>query len=135
MSQDAKATALPSLLDLAASVNSNGSNNHSANGSGGGSTTSNPDSTNSSALAAAIPLAQLLSNPGALNALTSLSALGGLSDLIGGLATLSGPPVQTTGAHRAKPSMNNRLPRGTGNPFEHQNNSKKFNERNKFNPY
>lgn len=137
MSQDASATALPSLpANLTSSNTSN--NGTAANGNDEEMSPSNSSSAVSglpSSLAAAIPLAQLLSKPGALNALSSLSALGGLTDLIGGLANLTGPPVQTTGAHRAKPTVNTRMTRGNGSPFENQNNSKKFNERNKFNPY
>lgn len=75
----------------------------------------------------AIPLAQLLTKPGALNALSSLSALGGLTDLLGGLANL-GPPVQTTGVHRSK-----NYPR-LRSPNSNSTNDKKS-DRNKFNPY
>ncbi|KAJ8961711.1 hypothetical protein NQ318_021311 [Aromia moschata] len=45
---------------------------------------SSQSSTAASPLASAIPIAQLLAKPGALNALTSLSALGGLTELLGG---------------------------------------------------
>lgn len=149
MAQDGSATSLPSLPATLTSLNTSNNtatatsnNNHNNNGTGGGSSPTNNSANSSSAvsalpssLAAAIPLAQLLSKPGALNALTSLSALGGLTDLLGGLANLTGPPVQTTGAHRAKPSINARGTRGTGAPYENQSNPKKFNERNKFNPY
>lgn len=143
MAQDANATSLPALPAITSS-----SNNSASTYDGTVSTVKNEGSspTNSSSvsslpntLAAAIPLAQLLSKPGALNALTSLSALGGLTDLLGGLATLTGPPVQTTGAHRAKPLVNTRgsgTRGGSGNtPFDNQSNVKKFTERNKFNPY
>ncbi|XP_035792978.1 poly(rC)-binding protein 3-like isoform X4 [Anopheles albimanus] len=84
-------------------------------------------------LATAIPLAQLLSKPGALNALTSLSALGGLTDLLGNLSsgTTAVTPIQTTGVNRTKtarmrsPNTNNSL----------NGDSSKKSERNKFNPY
>lgn len=74
-------------------------------------------------------MAQLLAKPGALNALSSLSALGGLTDLLGGLANL-GPPVQTTGVHRSK----NFTPR-LRSPNNTNSNDGKKNDRNKFNPY
>ncbi|XP_052861986.1 poly(rC)-binding protein 3 isoform X2 [Anopheles cruzii] len=84
-------------------------------------------------LATAIPLAQLLSKPGALNALTSLSALGGLTDLLGNLSSgaTAVTPIQTTGVNRSKttrmrsPNTNNSL----------NGDSSKKSERNKFNPY
>lgn len=82
-------------------------------------------------MASAIPLAQLLTKPGALNALTSLSALGGLTDLLGGLASnIGGPPVQTTGVHRQK----NFTPR-VRSPNSNSMNERGRNDRNKFNPY
>lgn len=83
------------------------------------------------ALASAIPLAQLLAKPGALNALTSLSALGGLTDLLGNLSSL-GPPVQTTGVHRAK-TLTSRPRPATNNP--NSLDPKLRSERSKFNPY
>ncbi|XP_070499470.1 poly(rC)-binding protein 3 isoform X2 [Chironomus tepperi] len=89
---------------------------------------------NAAALASAIPLAQLLSKPGALNALTSLTALGGLTDLLGGLSNL-GPPVQTTGVHRAKQFTSRQRP-NTNNPNINSNDVNKLkSERSKFNPY
>lgn len=93
---------------------------------------SSQSSTAASPLASAIPLAQLLAKPGALNALTSLSALGGLTELLG--AQAGAPPVQTTGVHRTHKSYTPRLrsPGGSGGPSE---GSKLKNERNKFNPY
>uniref|UniRef100_A0A336MFK0 CSON014746 protein n=1 Tax=Culicoides sonorensis TaxID=179676 RepID=A0A336MFK0_CULSO len=149
LAQDASATSLPSLpptLTSSSKSTLNTSQTTCSNGTSTNAGSSPPSSTSSSlaglpsSLAAAIPLAQLLSKPGALNALTSLSALGGLTDLLGGLATLTGPPVQTTGAHRVKPNVGTRagVTRTStgGNSFEHQSNNKKFtNERNKFNPY
>jgi len=100
-------------------------NSPSTGGSSQSSTAANP-------LASAIPLAQLLAKPGALNALTSLSALGGLTELLG--AQGGAPPVQTTGVHRTHKSYAPRLrsPGGGGGPSE---GSKLKNERNKFNPY
>lgn len=80
-------------------------------------------------MVSAIPLAQLLTKPGALSALSSLSALGGLTDLLGGLASIGGPPIQTTGVHRAKnfgPRV--RSPNSSSNP-------ERRNDRNKYNPY
>jgi len=103
--------------------------NNASNGNGSSSTTSSSTisaSTPPNPLASAIPLAQLLAKPGALNALTSLTALGGLSDLLGGLANI-GPPVQTTGVHRNK---NFRSPNSNTN-----NDNNKKGDRNKFNPY
>ncbi|CAO1319132.1 unnamed protein product [Diamesa hyperborea] len=107
--------------------------NNNGGGGGGGNPSSSPTSNAlaSSTLASAIPLAQLLSKPGALNALTSLTALGGLTDLLGGLSNL-GPPVQTTGVHRAK-NYNNRT-RSSNNSSNNEMNKTK-NERSKFNPY
>ncbi|XP_059226946.1 poly(rC)-binding protein 3 isoform X4 [Stomoxys calcitrans] len=90
----------------------------------------NPLAAAASSLATAIPLAQLLAKPGALNALTSLTALGSLSDLLGGLATLGGPPVQTTGVNRTKSFASSRFRNhnadGSAEPEK---------ARNKFNPY
>ncbi|XP_075161240.1 poly(rC)-binding protein mub isoform X1 [Haematobia irritans] len=92
--------------------------------------TANPLAAAATSLATAIPLAQLLAKPGALNALTSLTALGSLSDLLGGLATLSGPPVQTTGVNRSKSFASSRFRQhnadGSAEPEK---------ARNKFNPY
>ncbi|XP_031334966.1 poly(rC)-binding protein 3 isoform X2 [Photinus pyralis] len=100
-------------------------NSPSTGGSSQSSTAANP-------LASAIPLAQLLTKPGALNALTSLSALGGLTELLG--AQGGAPPVQTTGVHRTHKNYAPRLrsPGGGGGPSE---GSKLKSERNKFNPY
>lgn len=104
------------------------------NVTGGANATGPPSTdaaTSAAALASAIPLAQLLSKPGALNALTSLTALGGLTDLLGGLTNL-GPPVQTTGVHRAKAF--NARPRPSNNAASNDMNKLKS-ERSKFNPY
>lgn len=92
---------------------------------------SSQSSTAASPLASAIPLAQLLAKPGALNALTSLSALGGLTELLG--TQVGVPPVQTTGVHRTHKSYTPRLrsPSGSGA----SEGSKLKSERNKFNPY
>jgi len=77
----------------------------------------------------AIPLANLLKNPGALNALSALtninlSSLGGLQELLGGNGT-----VQTTGVHK-KPyaARGMRAPPGGSSPPRDQ-------KRNKFQPY
>ncbi|CAD7005958.1 unnamed protein product [Ceratitis capitata] len=104
--------------------------NNCANGqvNNGGSGNNN----NVSSLATAIPLAQLLSKPGALNALSSLTALGGLTDLLGGLATLNGPPIQTTGVHRTKSFASTRF-RSHNHAGDGNADSEKT--RNKFNPY
>lgn len=113
-------------------------NNQTSPNTNGGNPSSQPALTASSSsssttsninpLASAIPLAQLLAKPGALNALNSLSALGGLTDLLGGLVNIGSPPIQTTGVHRTK----NYTPRirspGNGN-------MEKKGDRNKFNPY
>lgn len=82
-----------------------------------------------SPLASAIPLAQLLAKPGALNALTSLSALGGLTELLSG-AQGGQQHVQTTGVHRKNYTPRLRSPGGSGQSEQ----SKMKNER-KFNPY
>ncbi|XP_031618257.1 poly(rC)-binding protein 3 isoform X2 [Contarinia nasturtii] len=80
-------------------------------------------------LASAIPLAQLLTKPGALNALQSLTALSSLTDILGGLANLSaGPPIQTTGVHRGKHLASRVRTTNTANV-------EKKADRNKFNPY
>ena len=111
------------------SNNVNAPTNPPANG--GANTTGSTDAaTSAAALASAIPLAQLLSKPGALNALTSLTALGGLTDLLGGLTNL-GPPVQTTGVHRTK--VFNARARPSNNTAS--NDMNKLKERSKFNPY
>lgn len=77
----------------------------------------------------AIPLANLLKNPGALNALSALtninlSSLGGLQELLGGNGS-----VQTTGVHK-KPyaARGMRAPPGGSSPPRDQ-------KRNKFQPY
>lgn len=120
-------------------TNGSGATNNSNSGSsptnisGGAANATGPtstDATSAAALASAIPLAQLLSKPGALNALSSLTALGGLTDLLGGLTNL-GPPVQTTGVHRAKAF--NARPRPSSNAAN--NDMNKLKERSKFNPY
>ncbi|CAH2007396.1 unnamed protein product [Acanthoscelides obtectus] len=108
--------------------------------SAGSNSTSNGGSTTAAAtsLASAIPIAQLLAKPGALNALTSLSALGGLSELLG--ATVAGaaggpPPVQTTGVthrHGGGKGFTPRMRSPGGGPSD---GSKLKSERNKFNPY
>lgn len=96
-----------------------------------GGSSSGPAPSATSPLASAIPLAQLLAKPGALNALSSLSALGGLTELLG--AQSGGAPVQTTGVHRAhKPyAPRMRSPGGQAGPAD----GPKLKERNKFNPY
>lgn len=102
-------------------------------------------------LASAIPLAQLLTKPGALNALSSLSALGGLTDLLGGLVNMgagvgaagtavaaggsggggSGASIQTTGVHR---QSNKTFAPRMRSPNGNSSDSRKS-DRNKFNPY
>ncbi|XP_054282178.1 poly(rC)-binding protein 3-like isoform X2 [Macrosteles quadrilineatus] len=97
------------------------------NPSASGSTASNSTSASGTPnpLASAIPLAQLLAKPGALNALSSLTALGGLTDFLGG----SNPPVQTTGVHRSK-TYQPRAPRSPSG-----GDGKVKSERSKFAPY
>nr|CAD7589430.1 unnamed protein product [Timema genevievae] len=73
----------------------------------------------------------LLSKPGALNALSSLSALGGLTELLGGSHS---SPVQTTGVHRSHKTYTPRL-RSPGSGMGPQDNSKLKSERSKFAPY
>ncbi|KAL1505954.1 hypothetical protein ABEB36_005397 [Hypothenemus hampei] len=105
-----------------ANLESQGSPNASSSNS-----TSTSAATATSSLASAIPLAQLLAKPGALNALTSLSALGGLTELLGAQASAATAPVQTTGVHRSHKSSSNYGRSSEG--------SKLKNERNKYNPY
>ncbi|XP_066150563.1 poly(rC)-binding protein 3 isoform X3 [Euwallacea fornicatus] len=82
-----------------------------------------------SSLASAIPIAQLLAKPGALNALTSLSTLGGLTELLSAQAGASAAPVQTTGVHRSHKSS-------SSSSYGRSNEGHKLkNERNKYNPY
>lgn len=90
---------------------------------------SNSTSTNAatSSLASAIPLAQLLTKPGALNALSSLSALGGLTELLGAQTGAAAAPVQTTGVHRSHKSSSSYGRSNEGHKLK--------NERNKYNPY
>ncbi|XP_030762032.1 poly(rC)-binding protein 3 isoform X4 [Sitophilus oryzae] len=104
-----------------ANLESQGSPN--ASGSNSTSTTAA-----TSPLASAIPLAQLLAKPGALNALTSLSALGGLTELLGAGTGSTTAPIQTTGVHRPHKSSSS-----YGRSSEQG--SKLKSERNKFNPY
>ncbi|XP_055856500.1 poly(rC)-binding protein 3 isoform X1 [Episyrphus balteatus] len=109
--------------------NTNNSNNNLNNSNGNGNTNNSSNNSTSNSLASAIPLAQLLAKPGALNALSSLTALNGLTDLLGGLANL-GPPVQTTGVHRSKTYQPRFRSHG-----DSTNSDDKKPERNKFNPY
>lgn len=105
---------------------------NSPNTGGSSQSSTTTASTTASPLASAIPIAQLLTKPGALNALSSLTALGGLSELLSGQG--SAPQVQTTGVHRTHKSYTPRLrsPGGSGGPGD---GSKLKSERNKFNPY
>lgn len=114
-----------------ASPNANGGNPNSQTAltaSSSSSSSSSSSNTSNNPLASAIPLAQLLAKPGALNALTSLTALGGLTDLLGGLTNVGGPPIQTTGVHRNK-SFTSRI------RASNSTNVEKKADRNKFNPY
>ncbi|XP_067647386.1 poly(rC)-binding protein 3 isoform X2 [Eurosta solidaginis] len=108
-------------------LNSNNSNNNSSSNN----PFSNPfsNSTAVSSLASAMPLVQLLTKAGGLNALTSLSALGGLTDLLGGLATLNAVPLQSIGVHRSKSFGSNRARN------QNDGNTDSDKPRNKFNPY
>ncbi len=125
--------------EQAGSSPTNGTNTSSTNAS---SVTTTPNVTtadgmpqNAAALASAIPLAQLLSKPGALNALTSLTALGGLSDLLGSMSGL-GPTVQTTGVHRTKALTQRPRPASNNSNSINSNDMNKLrSERSKFNPY
>ncbi|CAG9854545.1 unnamed protein product [Phyllotreta striolata] len=103
-------------------------NSPNTGGTGQSSTTTTASA--ASPLASAIPIAQLLAKPGALNALSSLTALGGLTELLAGQGGGS-PSIQTTGVHRPHKSYTPRL-RSPGGGNE---GSKVKNERNKFNPY
>lgn len=104
-------------------------NSPTSGGSNPGSNSSGPPSTANSPLASAIPLAQLLAKPGALNALSNLTALGGLSELLGGLS--GGAPVQTTGVHRLHNKGYTQRMRSPGGGA----NDAKKSDRNKFQPY
>lgn len=119
------------MTNNSSSVNATPSPPNVTSGANNTGSSSADAATSAAALASAIPLAQLLSKPGALNALTSLTALGGLTDLLGGLTNL-GPPVQTTGVHRAKAF--NARPRPSNNAASNEMNKLKS-ERSKFNPY
>lgn len=88
-------------------------------GAGTGGAGAGAGSSGAGPLASAIPLAQLLSKSGALGALSSLSALGGLTELLAGT-----PPVQTTGVHRSHKRRQDDDPP-----------AKNSKERNKYNPY
>ncbi|XP_053689334.1 poly(rC)-binding protein 3 isoform X2 [Sabethes cyaneus] len=125
---------------------SSASNNpllQNSSGGGGGGGSSGAGGANAGAastlggnpLASAIPLAQLLSKPGALNALTSLSALGGLTDLLGNLSSGSTGTglgaIQTTGINRPKTTRM----RSPNSNSSMNGDSQKKSERNKFNPY
>ncbi|XP_055532695.1 poly(rC)-binding protein 3 isoform X8 [Wyeomyia smithii] len=115
--------------------------NSSGSGGGGGSSNAGSGASGSASalgsnpLASAIPLAQLLSKPGALNALTSLSALGGLTDLLGNLSSGSTGTglgaIQTTGINRPKTTRM----RSPNSNSSMNGDSQKKSERNKFNPY
>ncbi|GBP21276.1 Poly(rC)-binding protein 3 [Eumeta japonica] len=91
-----------------------------------GSSSSGGSSAASGPLASAIPLAQLLSKPGAIGALSSLTALGGLSELLSGAA--SAQPVQTTGVHRTHKNFSQRRQ-------DDETPTKSSKERNKYQPY
>ncbi|XP_063377135.1 poly(rC)-binding protein 3 isoform X4 [Cydia fagiglandana] len=99
-------------------ANLEGSGGGGGGGGGGAGSSSSP-------LASAIPLAQLLTKTGALGALNSLSALGGLTDLLAGSAPQQ--PVQTTGVHRNHKPFNRRS--------DDETPTKTSKERNKYNPY
>ncbi|XP_062543551.1 poly(rC)-binding protein 3 isoform X1 [Armigeres subalbatus] len=113
----------------------NTSSSGGSGGSGGGSNSAASGGIGGNPLASAIPLAQLLSKPGALNALTSLSALGGLTDLLGNLSSgatgVGLTAIQTTGVNRPKAT---RMRSPNSNPSMNGDSNKKS-ERNKFNPY
>lgn len=108
-------------------ANLEGANSSSSPDDGSSSTLPTPPTVAASPLSSAIPLAQLFAKPGAINALSSLSALGGLTDLLGALSGANqSPPIQTTGVHRPKNYFQrNRSPSG----------DKTKADRNKFNPY
>lgn len=108
-------------------ANLEGANSSSSPDDGSSSTLPTPPTVAASPLSSAIPLAQLFAKPGAINALSSLSALGGLTDLLGALSGANqSPPIQTTGVHRPKNYFQrNRSPSG----------DKTKADRTKFNPY
>lgn len=94
----------------------------------------------SSALANALPLAQLLAKPGALSALglSGLSALTSLSEILtGAAAQQQSTTVQTTGVHRtggrSGGGYDPKVRSSTGSSSPTSGNVKK--ERNKFAPY
>ncbi|XP_055621093.1 poly(rC)-binding protein 3 isoform X4 [Toxorhynchites rutilus septentrionalis] len=121
------------LLPSSGSGNSTGANSVVAASSAAAAVANSGIASNP--LASAIPLAQLLSKPGALNALTSLSALGGLSDLLGnlsgGAAGAGLAAIQTTGINRPKTTRM----RSPNSNSSMNGDSNKKSERNKFNPY
>lgn len=93
----------------------------------------------SSALANALPLAQLLAKPGALSALglSGLTALTSLSEILSGAAAQqqAASAVQTTGVHRSNRSggYEPKVRSSTGSSSPPSGNMKK--DRNKFAPY
>lgn len=94
----------------------------------------------SSALANALPLAQLLAKPGALSALglSGLTALTSLSEILtGAAAQQQSTPVQTTGVHRSSGGRSGgydpKVRSTTGSSSPTSGNAKK--DRNKFAPY
>lgn len=95
-------------------ANLEGANSSSSPDDGSSSTLPTPPTVAASPLSSAIPLAQLFAKPGAINALSSLTALNGLTDLLGALSGANqSPPIQTTGVHRPKNYFQrNRSPSG-----------------------
>nr|XP_029722163.1 poly(rC)-binding protein 2-like isoform X3 [Aedes albopictus] len=135
LGDEAGATGPPSTASGVNPLLPNTSSSSGSGSSGAGSNSAAASAIASNPLASAIPLAQLLSKPGALNALTSLSALGGLSDLLGGLSSGAAGvglgSIQTTGVSRPKTTRM----RSPNSNTSMNGDSNKKSERNKFNPY
>nr|XP_029722094.1 poly(rC)-binding protein 3-like isoform X6 [Aedes albopictus] len=135
LGDEAGASGPPSTASGVNPLLPNTSSSSGSGSSGAGSNSAAASAIASNPLASAIPLAQLLSKPGALNALTSLSALGGLSDLLGGLSSGAAGvglgSIQTTGVSRPKTTRM----RSPNSNTSMNGDSNKKSERNKFNPY
>ncbi|XP_062708693.1 poly(rC)-binding protein 2 isoform X3 [Aedes albopictus] len=135
LGDEAGASGPPSTASGVNPLLPNTSTSSGSGSSGAGSNSAAASAIASNPLASAIPLAQLLSKPGALNALTSLSALGGLSDLLGGLSSGAAGvglgSIQTTGVSRPKTTRM----RSPNSNTSMNGDSNKKSERNKFNPY
>ena len=134
----------PSLSPTSSSAVSEAGTSGSSTALAGGSAANPAAALLTNTLASTLPLAQLLAKPETLAALSSLSALGGLTDILGSLAQIRPPATPTTGIHRVRnygnqrsrsPNSGNGNGGGSGNGHHDARPGNKRNERNKFNPY